>query len=281
MAPTTVFFGNAAPAEPVKIDPNKTATEKRSIEGGPRETIMVFPEDMSHLEIMNIVDRTWHADHSDEDPTWIESDNAAIQEGLAAHYPKAHAGRKPGWKGKLIHRPPAAGGSPEFDDALLAAMRNGTVHDPYFDMYVSGLVVAAKLEHALRVDAGRDFQSRVMGDTASTGTGTYASATYIGLTANNAAPAAGDTVLTGEITTAGGGLVRAQGAYAHTAGALTYTLTRIYTANASDALPVVIAKIGVFNAAAAGTMVFESLLSSTASLGVVNDQVQVTETVTI
>jgi hypothetical protein len=59
----------------------------------------------------------------------------------------------------------------------------------------------------------------------------------------------GDTTLTGEIATAGGGLVRAQATYAHTAGTNTSTLTKTFTANASDALPVTVAKIGVFNAA--------------------------------
>jgi hypothetical protein len=63
-----------------------------------------------------------------------------------------------------------------------------------------------------------------------------APAAYMAL-ANNAtavAPAATDTALTGEITTASGGLIRKLATYAHTAasgGAGTTTLTKTWTAN--------------------------------------------------
>jgi hypothetical protein len=126
----------------------------------------------------------------------------------------------------------------------------------------------------LRTDAGRDWQARVMGDTASNGTGSYAPATYIGLTANSTAPASGDTTLTGEI--ASGTLARAQATYAHTNGQATYTLTKTFTSDQT----VVIAKMAVFTASSGGTMVFETLLSATASL-VSGDQLQITETVTL
>lgn len=127
---------------------------------------------------------------------------------------------------------------------------------------------------ALRTDSGRDFQARVMGDTASTGTGTYAAANYIGLTANATAPATGDTTLTGEVGS--GTLIRAQAAYAHTNGTATYTLIKTFTSDQT----IVIAKIGIFNASSAGTMVFETLLNATASL-VSGDQLQITETITL
>jgi hypothetical protein len=103
---------------------------------------------------------------------------------------------------------------------------------------------------------------------------------YIALTANSTAPAAGDTTLTAEIATAGGGLIRAQATYAHTAGTNTSTLTKTFTANGSDSLPVTIAKIGVFNASTSGTMGYETLLSSTATLSASGDNLTVTETVT-
>lgn len=108
-----------------------------------------------------------------------------------------------------------------------------------------------------------------------------AAANYIALTANSTAPSAGDTTLTGEITTAGGGLVRAQATPAHTNGTSTYTLTKTFTANGSDSLPVTIAKIGVFNASSTGTMMFETLLSATATLTASGDQLVLTETVTL
>lgn len=108
-----------------------------------------------------------------------------------------------------------------------------------------------------------------------------ASFNYIALTANSTAPSAASTTLTGEITTGGGGLVRAQATYAHTGGATTSTLTKTFTANGSDSLPVTIAKIGVFNASSSGTLGYETLLSATATLSASGDNVAVTETVTI
>lgn len=104
---------------------------------------------------------------------------------------------------------------------------------------------------------------------------------YIGLTANSTAPAATDTTLTGEITTAGGGLVRAQAAYAHTTGTNTATLTKTFTANGTDALPVTVAKFGVFNAASAGTLGFETLLSASATFSASGDNMTLTETLTL
>lgn len=104
-------------------------------------------------------------------------------------------------------------------------------------------------------------------------------AAFIGLTANATAPAAGDTTLPGEITTAGGGLVRGLATYAHTAGAASYTLTRAFTANGSDSLPVTVAKGGVFGSINANPMVFETLLNATATFTISGDQTTVTETV--
>ena len=113
-----------------------------------------------------------------------------------------------------------------------------------------------------------------MADTASTGTGTYAAANYIGLTENTSAAVATDSTLTGEITS--GTLARAQAAFAHTTGVASYTLTKTFTADATKT----IAKIGVFNAPSGGTMVFESLLTAPASLQS-GDQVAITESVTL
>lgn len=107
-----------------------------------------------------------------------------------------------------------------------------------------------------------------------------APAMYTALTANSGAPAAGDTTLTGEITTGGGGLVRKMSAYAHTGGAASYTLTTTFTANGSDSLPVTIAKIGVFTGFVSGQMVFETLLSATATLSASGDALTTTHTVT-
>lgn len=103
---------------------------------------------------------------------------------------------------------------------------------------------------------------------------------FVSLTANAVAPAAGDTTLAGEIATAGGGLIRKQVTYAHTAGTNTSTLTGTFTANGTDALPVTVAKIGVFNAVTGGTMGYETLLNATSTLTVAGDNTAITETVT-
>lgn len=260
----TVILGNDSPVEPQKVDPKKSDVKRVKIDG-PAETVMSFPDDMGIAEILHTITTTWLAHHSDEDPAWVESNDPLLEEVIADSFEGTSAGRKKSWKGKSVLMPLEGGGVDIY-------------HDDFFAHLITGITRNARY---LRTDAGKDFQSRVMGDTASTGTGSYAAATYIALTANATAPAAGDTTLTGEIVTGGGGLIRAQAAYAHTAGASTYTLTKTFTVNGSDSIPVTVAKIGVFNASSSGTMVFETLLSSTAPLSAIGDQVQVTETVTI
>lgn len=118
----------------------------------------------------------------------------------------------------------------------------------------------------MRTNAGNDWQAAQMGGTPG------AAATYMGLTANSGAPAAGDTSLTGEIGS--GTLIRAAASYAHTAGTSSYTLTKTFTSDQT----VTIAKIGIFNASSSGTLVFETLLNATAAL-VSGDTLTVTETV--
>jgi hypothetical protein len=107
-------------------------------------------------------------------------------------------------------------------------------------------------------------------------------AAWMALTANSSSPTVGgsDTTLTAEITTSEGGLIRALTTWAHTTGTNTYTLTNTFTANSHDSLPVTLAKIGVFNAQNGGRLLFETLLSSTATLSSIGDNVAITETVT-
>lgn len=101
-------------------------------------------------------------------------------------------------------------------------------------------------------------------------------AAYIAITENSTAPAATDTTLAGELTA--GGLGRSLATYAHTAGASTYTLTRVWTS--SDGTTRTIAKAGVFGAQNGGRMLFTTLVSPTAVLAT-GDTLTVTETVTI
>lgn len=129
---------------------------------------------------------------------------------------------------------------------------------------------------ALLTNVGRDaVHAQHLGTSAQP-----ASFNYVALTASVTTPAATDTTLTGEITTAGGGLLRAQATYAHTAGTNTSTLTKTFTANGSDALPVTLAQIGVFNASSVGTLGYHTAFTATATLSASGDNVTVTETVT-
>jgi hypothetical protein len=101
------------------------------------------------------------------------------------------------------------------------------------------------------------------------------SARWIGLTTNTGAPAAGDTTLTGEITT--NGLGRAVGAYAHTADVASYTITVTFTASGTHTA---VHKAGLFTAISGGTMAFESNLNADATLSS-GDQLTVTWTINI
>lgn len=125
--------------------------------------------------------------------------------------------------------------------------------------------------------AGKDWAASALFDSSGS---RAAAATYLAVTANTTTPVAGDTTLTGEIATAGGGLIRGTGSYAHTGGASTATLTKTFTANANDSLPVTLGKAAVFNAASGGSMPFVSLLSPTAVVSAVGDSVTLTTTIT-
>lgn len=128
----------------------------------------------------------------------------------------------------------------------------------------------------LTTNGGLDYASAQLGGAASA----TAIAKYVAITANSTAPAATDTTLTGEIITAGGGLVRAAATYAHTAGASNYTLSVTFTANASDVLPVTVDKCGIFTASSGGTMVFEDTFTGI-TFNASGDSGQITETVTV
>jgi hypothetical protein len=113
-----------------------------------------------------------------------------------------------------------------------------------------------------------------MADTSSNGTGSYAPANWIALTADATAPSTASTTLTGELT--GGTMGRAQATYGHTNGTSSYTLTRNFTSDRT----VTVAKMGVFTASTGGTLAFETMLDTTAALKS-GDTIQVVETVTL
>ena len=109
-----------------------------------------------------------------------------------------------------------------------------------------------------------------------------AAAAWFGLTENAGAPAAGDTQLTGELVVGtSAGLERTMATYAHTSGTSTYTLTKAYTLTGGTSRT--IQKLGVFNSAVDSAnqfMLFETAVPSPPVL-VTNDQLTITETVTI
>jgi hypothetical protein len=113
---------------------------------------------------------------------------------------------------------------------------------------------------------------------------------YMGVTANATAFNATDATLAAEIWTSGGGIRRRLATWAHTTGTATYTIANTFTVNGSDTgLPITIAKIGIFqhfvNATVttsnSGQMLFETVLSSSAVLSAIGDNVAITDTVTI
>lgn len=126
----------------------------------------------------------------------------------------------------------------------------------------------------MRTSAGRDWQARVMGDTASNATGAYAPATYFGLSTTDADPVDTDTVMAGEITT--GSLARAQAIFAHTVGTASYTLTKVFT---SDQVARVY-RSGTFNAPTGGTLVFEDRLDDDVPLRP-GDSIQILQVVNL
>lgn len=118
----------------------------------------------------------------------------------------------------------------------------------------------------------------VPGSNPSTWMALSASTTALGTPSTN-------TSLPSEITTGGGGLIRQQTTFAHTASAQTYTETATWTANGSDSLPVIIGSIGAFNSRLSSnttsTMLYNTLLGTTATLSLSGDNLTITQTVTM
>jgi hypothetical protein len=104
---------------------------------------------------------------------------------------------------------------------------------------------------------------------------------YGALSPSSATPEAANTTLAEEITTAGGGLLRAKMTFAHSAGTNTSTLTFTWTANGSDSLPVTVKLWANFNkVTSGGTMGEEDKLSTSATLSASGDSITVTFTLT-
>lgn len=260
-------------------------------------TRVVPPNDMGVVAVVNECLKLYGTDHSDDPPEWVYcAEDPRIAEFIADHYAAEGTtvaiGIPENWERKrtldssglrMIFEAQGRMDELEFPAGAETAV-DGEEHywDDGMPFNLDGFIAGEfdpwdRFRTAfLRTNAGRDFQSRVMGDTASTGTGTYAAANYIALTTDATTPALTDTTLTSELTASG--LGRAQAVYAHTGGTLTYTLTKTFTS--SDATPRTINKIGVFNAVSTGTLVFATAVPSPPTL-VSGDSLTITETVDI
>lgn len=252
------------------VDDDGTETTTPGPKGKQATVIDLSPDDTlveSYLAITG--PRGAWAFHAAEGktPAWVASDEPALAQLVSAHYggleirdlqdPYDPATRDSGRTG-------GGGAGAAFLPTLVALP---------FVVLLLGLFYRASMA-LLKTNAGNDFIAQQLGGTPSA----TAIAKYTAITANTTAPAATDTTLTGEITTAGGGLIRKAGTYAHTTGAASYTITTVYTANGSDALPVTIGKRGTFDAASGGNLVFETLVTPTATLSAVGDQLTLTDT---
>lgn len=96
---------------------------------------------------------------------------------------------------------------------------------------------------------------------------------YIALSNDTVSETSGSTTLSNEI--AANGLSRAQGTYAHSAGASTATVDKTFTASGSQSAQ----KAALFSASSSGTM--QHVLSFTQRALVTNDTLQVTFTITL
>lgn len=151
-------------------------------------------------------------------------------------------------------------------------------------------VITANTGTALTIDRWYNpaLPGGTVGSTPSTGVFTIlpgnAPYMYMGL-GTGSSVSVSDTSLTTEYTTSGGGLLRQIATYAHTTGASSYSLAATYVVNSSDLsnLPYTIGKIGIFNTLtnSTGRMMFETVLSPTATVSASGDSVTLTDTITI
>jgi hypothetical protein len=127
-------------------------------------------------------------------------------------------------------------------------------------------------KHNLLTNGGRDFiHAQAYGNTSA---GTQGSR-YIAVSTDSGSPAAGDTTLTGEIST--NGLARAAATTnTHSAGTNTSVLGITFTASGAHTN---VQKSALFNASSSGTMTHENTF--TAVTLATNDQLQVTWTLTL
>lgn len=253
----------------------------------------VLPDKLHDLAVAVLeVNDAWSTAHSADPPEWVESTDKRLAQALAAWWTREVGdltgvdvarlasepaygtamstrlagrdhecviGRPDGWT-SVVDVPPLAGGA----------------HATEWSHFDEDLRSRARVRELL-TNAGRDaIHAQHFGTGAQP-----AAVNYLAVSANTTAESAANTTLPGEITTAGGGLIRKQATYAHTAGTNTSTLTATFTANGSDTLPVTLAKVGALNAASGGTLGYEKLLGTTATISASGDNAAITFTGTV
>jgi hypothetical protein len=236
------------------------------------------------LAIRDLEDLWWGTGtHSDQPPAWAASDDPAFAEAVAAWFNSeggtCEVGEPDGWTPAEASEQ-AARHMARLQDGGAPPIGGGALESEWLPEEFSEAFRSRWREHELLTNAGRDALHAQHVGTAAQPAAFFQMAFANSATATT--PAAGDTTLAGEITTAGGGLLRGAATYAHTTGTNTSTLTRTVTANGSDTLPVTISQDGVFNAASAGTLGYKTVLTpSTATLSASGDNLTTTHTLTI
>ena len=148
----------------------------------------------------------------------------------------------------------------------------------FMDAYVKRLgsdewICIAKNVHNVLTNGGRDFIHNQSYTNSSAGT---IGSIYLAVSADSAAPAAGNTTLASEI--ASGGLTRAlSDTHTHSNGTNTSTVEHTFTASATHTA---VHKAALFNASSSGTLTHAAAFSSDVTLAS-GDQLKVTFTLTL
>lgn len=142
-----------------------------------------------------------------------------------------------------------------------------------FDTSVCGDVYYQSSSHNIVTNAGLNWLADQMSKT--TAPSDTGQCNWIALTTSAFTPGAGDTTLSGEMTTLG--MSRTKGTYTHSANATTYTIANIFTATGTVTA---LQAGGVFTASTGGTMCFEDTFTP-ATLTQSGDTISVTWVVTI
>lgn len=142
-----------------------------------------------------------------------------------------------------------------------------------FEIIRDGKVIARSVPISnVTTDAGRNIARQVLHQTAH---GAINGFQYIAVGSTDYTPAAGDTTLTGEVTT--DGLARVSSTYTSEAGTGAWKLEHTFTYTGAG---ITIYTGGVFNAASGVTLLYAAAFSSSAVLAT-NDQLKVTITGTV